>query len=243
MGFGRSFTIIACIWATFGHCDDSLWLIEQDFVKFGKKEAYESFKKTQEANFVKKVGYPRVCIENSDASEYLYLIPVGDFSGLNSLMRKRMDFHKMLTKDEAEKQKILPFLTTVNFFIESVHRYLPEASFIPVGKESILTYPAVHYSVYGIVSGNGPNFEDRLKQIAVSQRASTRPICFRSWRVIFGGDVPSYIVAVFGDSPKEARHLADSFKLTEGQTKNIIRQEKSGSGVIRQDLSSVAGNL
>lgn len=242
MGFWRVFMFIGCIGATFGHCGDDLWHIEQDFVKFGRKETYESFKKTQEANFLKRVGFARICIEDADSSEYLYLIPVGDYSGLNTLMRKRLNYHKMLIKDETEKQKILPFLTTVNFFIESVHRYVSESSFVPKGKESLLAFPGVHYSVYGIISGNGPVFEDHLKQIAATQNSTARPICFRTWRVTLGGDIPSYIVAVFADSPKEARHLAEKLNLIDGPMRNIIRQEKSGSGVVRKDLSSVAGN-
>ena len=121
MGFWRIFTVIGCIAATFGHCDD-LWHIEQDFVKFGKKRPTNHLRKPKRLIFLKRWDLLGFASRDVDSSEYLYLIPVGDFSGLNTLMRKRMNFHKMLTKDEAEKQKILPFLTTVNFFIESVHR-------------------------------------------------------------------------------------------------------------------------
>ena len=237
MGYWRVFVgVISILWTSIGHCN-GLWLIEQDFVKYGKKDAYEGFKKDQESDFAQKVGFSRFAIEDSEASQYIYLIPVGNFKGLDSLMEKRINYRKMLTS--GEMQKIIPFLSTVKFFMESIHRMIPDCSFVPQGKESILAYPAVQYYIYGIAPGNGPTFEDRLRKIAAAQQTSANPVCFRVWRVIFGGDVPSYVVAVFGNTQKEAKNLAEGLQFIDGQMKNVLRQEKKGSGLLRSDLSSV----
>lgn len=220
-----------------GHSENSLWLIEQEFVKFGKKEAYEEYKKQQQNHFVRQLNVPRYALEDIDSSQYIYLIPVRDFKGLNTLMRKRMDFHKELT--EHDVRQLLPFLSTVNFFMESLHYQLPECSFTPAGKQGVLDYAATYYTIYGIIPGNGPIFEERLKSIAQAQKTSSNPICFRTWRVLFGGDTPSYIVAVFSDTVKEAKKLARDLEIIDGQMKNVLRQEKKGSGVIRKDLSAM----
>jgi hypothetical protein len=236
MSFWRIFIGIISFGFAMGHCDEGIWLIEQDFVKFGKRDVYEAFKIEQKADFLKKVGFSRFCIDDVDSSQYIYLIPVQDFNGLNALMKRRSSFHQTLTLEE--KQNILPFLSTVNFFMESVHRQLPSCSFVPMGKESLLAYSAVSYYVYGINPGNGPSFEERLKNIAEAQNTSENPVCFRTWRVLFGADVPSYVIAVFGNSPKEAKNLASKLRIIDKEMKNILRQEKKGSGIMREDLSS-----
>lgn len=237
MGFLRALiAVIGVLGAAAGHCN-GLWLIEQDFVKFGKKDAYEAFKKEQEREFAQRVGFSRFAIEDSEASEYIYLVSVDDFKGLSSLMEKRVSFHRTNTK--ADFEKMLPFLSTVKFFMESVHRFIPDCSFVPEDKASMLAYPAVYYTVYGIVPGNGPTFEDRLRKIAIAQQTSSTPVCFRAWRVLFGGDVPSYVVAVFGNSAKEAKKQAESLQIIDGM-KGLLRQEKKGSGLMRRDLSSVS---
>lgn len=237
MSYWRVFLgVIGAVWMSFGHCN-GLWLIEQDFVKFGKKDAYEAFKKNQERDFAERVGFSRFALEDEESSQYIYLIPVHDYSGLSSLMEKRLNYHRMLAG--REKQQIIPFLSTVKFFMESVHRMLPDCSFVPGGMESMLSYPAAYYYVYGVIPGNGPIFEDRLRKIVAEQKTSANPVCFRAWRVIFGGDVPSYVVAVFGTTPKEAKNLAEGLQIIDGQMKNLLRQEKKGSGIWRRDLSSM----
>ena len=229
--------ILGCLGTVLGYCDSSLWLVEQEFVKFGKKDAYEGYKKEQQVNFVKKIGFPRFAIEDADSSQYIYLIPVRDFKGLSALMQKRMDYHSML--DRGDEKQILPFLSTINFFIESLHNLLPECSFVPKGKEGLLDYPAVYYSIYGIIPGNGPIFEERLQAVAQAQKNNAAPVCFRTWRVLFGADVPSYIVAIFAETPKEAKELAKGLQIIDGQMKNLLRQEKKSSGMMRKDLSAV----
>ncbi len=236
MGFWRVLIVLVG-WISLGHCFEDLWLIEQDFVKFGKKEAYEAYKKDLQKDFVRNIGAAQYCIEDAESSQFIYLIAVRDFKGLSTLMEKRMKFHERM--EQGDEKQILPFLSTVNFFIESVHRILPECSYVPANKGSLVSFPAVYYKVYGIVPGNGPVFEDRLKLLAEAQAQSENPICFRTWRVLFAAEVPSYVVVVFADSMKEAKRLEEKLQVIDGQMKNIVRQERKGSGVFRKDLSAM----
>jgi hypothetical protein len=235
MGIRWILVLIGSLWVAMGYCAEELWLIEQEFVKWGKKEAYEGYKKEQQKDFFKKIGYFRFCVEVEESSQFIYLIPVKDFKGLNTLMQKRMNYHQMLT--EGDEKEILPFLSTIHFFVESLHYHMPECSFIPV-REPFLDYPAVYYYLYDVVPGNGPLLEQQLKKIAADQKASPNPVPFKTWRVLFGGDVPSYVVAVFGQTPKEAKNAAEELQFIPGQMKSLLRQEKKASGVIRKELSS-----
>lgn len=230
------FALLICLSAGLAYAEDGLWLFEQEFVKFGKKDAYEAMKKDQQRGFFKKVGFPRFCIEGSEGSQFIYLIPLKDFKGLSDLMQKRRQYNQELT--DKDEKLVLPFLSTINFFIESLHHHLTECSFVLRERPSLMDYTAVHYADFAVTPGNSLIFEKHLSRIAESQAMSSKPVCFRTWRVLFGGDVPSYIIAVFADSIQEAKEAMRSLELTEGQIKNILRQEKKGSAVIRKDLSS-----
>jgi len=235
----RALFLVFCLAAVFGYADSGLWVLEQDFVKLGKKEVYEKFKKDQEGGFAKRVGFSRFCFEDGHASQYLYFIPVQDFRGLSTFMEKRLNCHEQLAK--GDKKEMLPFLSTVKFFIESIHRELPDCGFMSAGKESLSSWPYAFYFLYGILPGNGPLFEQQLHKLASAQEGSKTPVNFKTWRVVFGGDEPSYIVAIFAETAKEAKRLAENFPLIDGTMKNVLRQERKGEVVLRKDLSSVLG--
>jgi hypothetical protein len=229
--------IFGSLAAAVGYCDGGLWLIEQEFVKFGKQRAYEDFKKEQQLSFVKRMGVSSICVENAEDSHYVYMIPVSDFKGMNALMQKRDIDHKNRAQDE--QKLILPLLSCINFFIESLLTYLPECSLVPSGKDLLLSHSAVCYTDFGVIPGNGPEFEKRLIKLVEEQKNSSAPISFGTWRMLIGGDTPSYFVAVFADSIKEAKQKTNELQIITKEMKNLLRQEKKGSGLIRKDLSSL----
>lgn len=219
----------------------SVWVVEQDFVKFGKKEAYEKYKKeTLEhfTSFVRKGTFSFICLEAGDGTQYLFLTPLDGFSGMESLMQKRNAYRKELSV-EAWNQKLLPYFSTINFTIETLHYFLPNCSSIPAGKEEITSSKAVYYCLFGIIPGNAQAFEDHLKAIAEAQAKGSSPICFRVWRTILGADIPKYVVAVFADSEKAAAKAFDQLGLITLPLKNIVRSERSGTALVRQDLSVI----
>ena len=219
--------------------EDGVWIIEQDFIKFGKKEVFEKYKKEMLAKFTALSEQPNVTyygLEELDSPQFLFLTPIQSFSGVETLMAKRDAFRKSFS-DQGWKEEVNPYLSTLNFCITSAHQFLPLCSYSPKGKEAFEAYGYVQYFLYGITPGDGPAFEARLKQIAAAQQTAETPVCIRSWRVLFGSDVPKYIVAVFADSEDQASDLADGLEIINAEMKNILRSERKGKAVMRKDLS------
>ncbi len=188
---------------SFAYAD--LWVIEQDFVKFGKKEAYERCKKGLLKGPV--FGYKDI-----NDPEYLFLSPLKAVKGV---------------------EMPEPYASTINFSIQTLHEYLPECAFVPRGKESLLSYPAVYYSIYSIVPGDAPLFEEQVKKIAADKKAP-----FRTWKVLAGSDVPKYVIAVFGDTADEAKKSAENMEFIPPSMKPLLRNEKHGAAILRRDLST-----
>lgn len=225
--------------AACGYCssdeDGGLWLIQQDFVKFGKMDAYEKYKREVLEGFRKVSKSGPLCSyaqSEVDSSQYIYLTPVKDYSGLKDVMTNRNSYVSSLGANA-----LLPFLSTLNFSIESLHRFLSDCSFLPKGKESIVAYGAVHYYLFGVMPPNERDFEEHLKKIAASQMGSDRPVCFRTWKMVIGADLPKYLVAVFASTEKEADKRAAELEFGSGPIKNILRSQKEGSCLLRSDLS------
>ncbi len=240
MGLRGFFTgiLLLCIGAA-GVCaeEGDLWLIEQDFVKFGKGDAYEKYKKELLEGFetyAKRGPFCTFAQREADSSQYIYLAHVKDYNGLKDWMQMREGYYGSLSANA-----LLPFLSTLNFTIESLHRYLSDCSFLPKGKESIAGYGAVYFYLFGVMAPNERDFEEHVGKIARNQASSSGPVCFRTWKVVIGGDVPKYLIAVFADTEKEAEKRARRLEFGEGPIKNILRSQKEGTCVLRPDLSFV----
>lgn len=198
------------------YADGDLWVIEQDFVKFGKMEVYEASKK-------ESLGKGVIATKEADSLRYIYWIPVGDYKGVQSFIGKR--------------QGSLPYLSTLNFTWDSLNRYLSMCSFVPKGKESLAAYPSLHFYFFGIMPPNEKDFEDYLQNVANAQKSAEQPVCFRTWKVVLGMDAPKYVVVVYGNTEKEAEKLARGLELGSGEIKNILRSQKEGTcSLIPRDL-------
>jgi hypothetical protein len=208
-------------------CGTDLWLIEQDFVKFGKKEVYEKYKKEM------LVGSSMVAFaaQEDDLLQYIYLFPVNDYSGLGDLMQKRADYDRSLGT-----AALLPYLSTLNFTMRSVHQYLPNCSSIPKGKESLSAYRNIYFYLFGVKPGNETDFEARLEKIA-TEEARDMEVCLRSWKIAIGSSVPKYLVAVFAPSEKQAQKRAEGLEFITLPMKNLLYSQKQGVAVLRKDLS------
>jgi hypothetical protein len=223
----KGFLVIFSAVVGVAFCGNDLWLIEQDFVKFGKKEAYERYKK----EILTESSIATFAAEEDDLLQYIYLFPVKDYCGLGDLMQKRADHDQSLGSDI-----IRPYLSTLNFTIRSVHQYLPNCSSIPKGKESLFAYRNIYFYLFGVMPGNEADFETRLQTIA-AEKAKDRDICFRSWKIVIGSSVPKYLVAVFAPSEKQAQKRAEGLEFITVPMKNLLYLQKQGVAVLRKDLS------
>lgn len=234
--------VLFCLGSSWGFCSNQgeLWVIEQDFVKFGKGEAYEGYKKGLLEGFWSDAGKGPCCTfaqREVDSAQYIYLMPVGDYGVLETFMDKKRDYFRSLGEDA-----VLPFLSTINFTIMTLHRFLPACSYIPKGKESILSYGAVQFFVFGVMPPNEGDFEGYIAKMASGLSAKKGSICLRTWKVILGADVPKYVVAVFADTEKNAKKMASQLDFTGGGMKNILRSQKQAGALLNRELSFVRKN-
>lgn len=230
----RCFWLVLC-WISgsiFGFCENGdLWFIEQDFVKFGKKEAYEEYRKEM---LKKNLGsFSTFAAQGEDSLHYIYLVPVKDYHGLGNFLQSREDYEQSLSSDIK-----VPYLSTLNFTIGSLQRYLPDCSYVPTGKEALTAYRNIYFYLFGILPGNERVFEDQLQKIAQEQ-AEGQEVCFRSWKIIIGSYTPKYLVVVFAANEKQAKKRAEGLEFITLPMKNILRSQKQGTAVFRKDLSTL----
>ena len=136
-----------------------------------------------------------------------------------------------------ERNTILPFLSTLNFQMENLYVFLEECSVIPQGKESISSWGVMHYSVFGVTPTGAEDFEASLRKIASRESKKGSGVCLRTWKVVLGGDLPRYFVAVFADTEKEAEKWAGGLELGKGPVRDVLRSQKEGVSLLRSDLS------
>jgi hypothetical protein len=215
-----------------GFCENGdLWLIEQDFVKFGKKEAYEEYKKEM---LKKELGsFLTFAAQGEDSLHYIYLIPVKDYNGLGNFLERRASYKQSLSPELK-----IPFFSTLSFTMGSLQRYLSDCSYTPKGKEAFTAHRNIYFYLFGISPGNEHVFETRLKKIAQEQ-AEGQGVCFRSWKMIIGSSIPKYLVIIFAANEKQAKKRAEGIEFITLPMKNIVRSQKQGSAVLRKDLSSI----
>lgn len=235
MHFRSFLLILSLIWGTiFKLCgNEGLWFIEQDFVKFGKQDAYEEYKKEM---LNKEFGsFAAFAAQEEDALHYIYLVPVKDYCGLGAFLQKREEHEQHLSSDLK-----IPYWSTLNFTIGSLQKYMAECSYIPKDKEALTAYRNIYFYLFGILPGNEQVFEAQLQKIAKEQAAGPG-ICFRSWKIIIGSNVPKYLVAIFAPDEKQAKKRAEGLEFITLPMKNILQSQKQGSAVLRKDLSSNSG--
>jgi hypothetical protein len=228
MGFKRF--LVGLMGTILAYCGDNedLWLIEQDFVKFGKKEAYEEYKKDMLKQYAG--GFSTFAMQEEDSQQYVYLIPIKDYNGLKEWMQKRAD-NPSLSPDI-----VIPYLSTLNYTIASLQCFLPDCSYIPKGKESLTSCSHIYFYLFGVTPGNEGAFEAQLRKIA-GEQAQKSGVCFRSWKILIGSDVPKYLVAVFANTEKQAQKRAEGLEFITVPMKNLLRSQKQGGAALRTDLS------
>jgi hypothetical protein len=226
MEFIRIWVFAVSIFGSVFAFGEDLWLFDQDFVKFGKKEIYEKLKKGM---LKKEFGsFSAFAVqEQQESMQYIYLVPVGDYAGLGGLLEGRAEREEKLSGEER-----LPFVSTLNFTMKSLQQFLPACSYVPAGKESLTAFRCMYFYLFGIVPGNEAIFEAHLQKVA-----EEGGVCMRSWRIVIGGDLPKYLVAVFGANEKKVKQDAENLELIPAPLKNLLRSQKQGSAVLRKELT------
>ena len=201
-----------------GHSLSHYWLIQQDFIKIGKKELYEEERKKkweEDRIFFKKKKTPLEVIAAQDLEnpQYVFFMPLKDLSSL--------DLYSPIQKNDS------PLLNTcLNFQIFSLHELLPDCSF-----QSALFFsesrPYLSYVLYDITPGSQKSFEDHLMQIALKQQKKSG-VAWNAWKVLIGADGPAYLLCASFASKKELKESQMEEIFEEALVKDILRNRKSG---------------
>ncbi len=181
------------------------WVVEEDFLKLGKKEMYEEEKRKNLGN--------SIVLEDLENPQYVFFIPVEKISYLEALP-------PLQEKDSIELSSCL------HYKIFSLHQWLEKSSFRADGVFSA-TRPYCSYVLYDITPGSQKFFEEHLQKISSKQEPSSSH-AWSVWKVVMGADTPKYLLcASFStkEGMKEA-HLEDLWD--EPAIKDILRNKKSG---------------
>ena len=244
------------ILVTFGsigvlHCapleeDSSVWLIQEEFIKFGKKEVYEAqqqnwlqgFKKTLSSGgfWRSKSGFwPIYGMQAIDEPQYIYLIPLKNTAALDDFIVKKSSYNEGMSQEDKNQRQIL--LSCMNFTISSLHQYVKSCSSGPDDAASWQKNPFVHYWVFGITPGNDQNFEAQIQKVVTGVNAKGSVVALRVWRVLLGADTPKYVIVLQAASQEALDLQVKSLEFVDGTIKDIVRNQREGSAFMKDSLS------
>lgn len=212
--------------------DREIWVIEQEFVKFGKKDAYEVAKKRWIADFEQFTAHRAptiVGLENGSDNEYFYLIPLSNFAEIDSYRKQERDFKTSSggSNRMIESQVINSLL---NFKVLTIHQYKVACSYCRPSL-SMLKAPKVSYEIYTLNPGSEEAFEQMLIEKVSEAVKEKSQACWRVWKMLFGAEVPKYTIAYFS-SGEDPSHI----QLVDASMNDVIRRKQEGKAVVRPEL-------
>lgn len=184
------------------------WLIQQDFIKMGKREIYEKQKAIQ----LKKQSYQVIGISDLENPACLFLMPIKKLSDL-----ERYPPFKNPVKDNV-------LASCINFQIFSLHELLRKSSLRP--EETFLeSRPYYFYVIYETEQEAGSDLEEIMTKRASSQKMGDS-WCF--WKALLGGEYPKYIFCTSFATKEEMKEWSMETMLDEPGLKNVLRDKKTG---------------
>jgi len=240
---------VFCVWMVMalasplmaqGGDDGEIWLVQQQFVKFGKKELYESTKKAYMQSFgsflKKKSNLLTYAFEDLNSPQYIYLTPLKNYAGVDDyLAQKRAHFVALSVQDKEMMVDLLQSIT--NFEIFSIHQYKLQCSYVPKGDADLLSRSRVHYEIFALIPGTEEYFEGRLKQMSEQARQAKSQQCWRVWKAALGSDVPKYIVATFAKDEAAMKQMMENLEFIQPKDREILRKQSHSTAIARSDLS------
>lgn len=204
------------------------WLIQQDFIRLGKRELYEEERKKvleEDKSFFKKKKTPFEVIGFQDLEnpQYAFLMPLKNLSVL--------DLYAPIHPQDSAL-----FNTCLHFQLFSLHELLEDCSFrSPVVFSA--ERPFISYSLYDIEPGTQKSFENHMVEVALKQSKKSL-LSWNTWKVVLGGDTPKYLICASFETKEDLKNADMDKVFEELQLKDILRNRKSGWMKIETSLSS-----
>ena len=200
--------------------DQKYWLVQEDFIRLGKRDLYEA-QKTQQLQ--KDQLSSVITLEDLENPQYVFLYPLKDFSSLSQY------------PPIAQEKKNVSLDVCLHFQVYSLHELLREASF---GIETVIvgSNPYFLYVLYDIVPGHEEHFESEITKAA--KQLAPEGIKWCTWRSLFAGDSPKYLLGFSFPNKEEMMEWSMKKVWDEVQFKEMIRDKKMGWMKKRDFLSA-----
>lgn len=160
-------------------------------------------------------GREITCIED-DESSYIYLTTLENFSEIDSMQTP-------------EKPQILSSL--LNYTIKTIYQFKPECSNCSSNISDSM--PHLHSWTYTLIPGSEDVFE---KQVMAKAKATSS--CVRVWKLLFGSELPKYVIVTFAANKEALSKQVKELKFIEPSYSEIVRRKRERNAIIRPDLST-----
>ncbi len=203
-----------------------IWMIREEFIPFAKKGGYSSdLKSTVEAKSHSSKCWPCYVVEELNESKFIYLFPMKNYGSLDTYFEQKSVDHQLREK------------SFVSYATNSLLRRLPECSYRPdESYEDWETTPYINYWVISVKYDGDDDFEAHLKALAQEHKKSASHLCFRSWRMTFGAELPKYVIVLYSKSKAELKVHSAKLDLLTSESRQVVRRVNVGKGFLRTDL-------
>ena len=192
------------------------WLVEQDFIKLGKKDLYE-----KEKNLILKKEDKKVFgFSDLENSQYVFLMPLQKISSLEEY-----------PPFNSRKDDVL-LNTSLHFQIFSLHAWIEKAS---LRFDNLLTEnrPYIFYGVYDVEVEATEAFENHI----ASRKESFPTASWGLWKSMLAGIYPKYIFCASFITKEELVRWSMDQVFSGLEIKDVLRSKQEGRLKQEKELS------
>lgn len=194
-----------------------IWAVHQDFIQIDKKQVYEMIKKEGLGD----LKQPQYCFYDPKDREFIYLMPLASLSALENNRQKMA-----VPRQSALLNSIL------NFTVATLQEFETTLSY--GFKGNLTETPSAAYQIYTVLPDAEKAFRDRLRLGVLQHQKSV--YCWGVWKVVYGSELPKYVVWHFAPDEKSLEAQLKAVKLDINS--KWIRRQEEGRAVLVPLLST-----
>ena len=182
----------------------NFWLVEQEYIKIDKQEIYETIRKGASKE-------SEFCFYDAQDRAYVYLRP---------------------STGEARQPSKPPSLlnSILNFTVSTLQELQPDLSSRFTGHLEETPYAA--YQIFSVLPVAEKVFCEQLHKVAIEYEKSS--FCWGVWKIIYGSELPKYVIGFFAPDAKSLETELKTVKL--GISKEWYRRSEEGRAVLMSHL-------
>lgn len=204
-----------------------IWMVREETIAEDKKELFEKdLKVLMREKWNSRKYWPEYIFEETSAPKYIYFSPLKKYGSLDACF-----------EDNPGGKKKLRDLYGVESSNNTIFQRFPCGGYLPKNSYSDwFRTPHLHYWVVSLKNGGQDAFETHMAKLVTLHSKLHSPFCFRTWRVVFGTDLPKYVVVLFAKDEQALEEHASEFDLFTPSVQLYVRFVKEGEGQLRKNL-------